>query len=110
MANVIDGALLGRLNSFRDTLALAMFGADTTVKGINASEENGRPHLDETETESLRLDESLWEQIRRGATLYQFNVSERGTPHALFYRPPFIQDQVFGYYVVAIDAVMHFGD
>lgn len=103
VANVIDGELLGRLNSFRDTLALAIFGLDTSVKGINANEENGQPHLDETETESLRLDESMWEQIQRGETLYQFNVSVRGTPHALFYRPLFIQDQVFGYYVVAID-------
>lgn len=102
-AQVLDGQALGWLNFFRDTLALAFFDADSALPGINANEDNGLPHLDQAETEALRLHDAELEKIRSGEVLYRYNAPVRGTPHALLYQPLRFDDQIAGYYVIAID-------
>lgn len=101
--NVIDSQMLGKINFYRDNLALVMYPDTATIEGISASEVNNLPHLLPDEVEALRLNGSMLDRVQDGDFIRIYDVIVRETLHAVAYLPFEINDQYHGYYAIAID-------
>lgn len=103
IGDMIGSELLGRINFYRNNVALSVFASASEIQGVSANEAQSIAHLSPSETEMLRLPTEMQEQVERGASIRLFDVSVRGTPHAIVYRLLPISDGIPMYYAIAID-------
>lgn len=102
-ASFIDGERLGQLNFYRDNVAFTMFTDSPQFNGMGANEANGLAHLPADEVERLRLDEEARSELQATGEIRLFEVSLRGTPHAIVYRLLPLDPTTPVYYSAAID-------
>lgn len=103
VGSVIDHELLGEINFYRTNVALGLFASDRDIPGVSANEPEGIAHLNPAETEVLRLPQEMQERVRRGESVYLFDVGLRGTPHAIIYNSLPVSDETSLYYAIAVD-------
>ncbi len=102
-ASFIDSERLGQLNFYRDNVAFTMFADSPQFSGMGANEANGLAHLSADEVERLRLDEAARSELQVTGEIRLFDVSLRGTPHAVVYRLVPLNPSTRFYYSAAID-------
>lgn len=103
VGDMIGSELLGRINFYRNNVALGIFASASEIQGVSANEAQSIAHLSPSETEMLRLPTEMQEQVEHGDSIRLFDVSVRGTPHAIVYRLLPINDGIPMYYAIAID-------